>query len=247
MTPVGWQTVLTLARDCSLDEVAQTLAAGLAAPTSVLARVWLSEESADLRLAGSAGLPVGGGTYRRLDGAFSRIPRGHGKIGVTAETGVPFLVRQLRGDEPWLANPDWAARQGARAFMAYPMMAAGKVWGVLAVFDRATPTDSRLAELRDLAEYAGVRLDAVAHRATTTPPLVPLEDRPAADLPAPPTPAAPAIVTRAALRAYEKQTIEAALARTGGRVFGRDGAAALLAMKPTTLASRLKALGIRVR
>jgi transcriptional regulator with GAF, ATPase, and Fis domain len=42
----------------------------------------------------------------------------------------------------------------------------------------------------------------------------------------------------------EKQTIEAALARTSGRVFGPEGAAALLGMKPTTLASRIKALAI---
>jgi transcriptional regulator with GAF, ATPase, and Fis domain len=57
--------------------------------------------------------------------------------------------------------------------------------------------------------------------------------------------ATPAILTRSELRALETQTIAAALARTNGRVFGPRGAAALLGMKPTTLASRLKALGLR--
>src|SRR5262245_15949061 len=38
--------------------------------------------------------------------------------------------------------------------------------------------------------------------------------------------------------------LEAALAVCGGKVFGDGGAAKLLGMKPTTLASRLKALGI---
>ena len=36
----------------------------------------------------------------------------------------------------------------------------------------------------------------------------------------------------------------AALKATHGKVFGPGGAAELLGMKPTTLASRLKALGI---
>jgi len=34
------------------------------------------------------------------------------------------------------------------------------------------------------------------------------------------------------------------LARTGGQVYGDDGAAAILGMKPTTLQSRLKRMGI---
>ena len=38
---------------------------------------------------------------------------------------------------------------------------------------------------------------------------------------------------------------QAALERSGGKVFGPDGAARMLNMKPTTLASRIKALGIR--
>jgi transcriptional regulator with GAF, ATPase, and Fis domain len=50
--------------------------------------------------------------------------------------------------------------------------------------------------------------------------------------------------TRASLRRRERDALVAALARTGGKVFGEDGAAALLGMKPTTLASRLKALGV---
>jgi transcriptional regulator with GAF, ATPase, and Fis domain len=52
------------------------------------------------------------------------------------------------------------------------------------------------------------------------------------------------IETRASLRRRERDALVAALARTGGKIFGDDGAAALLGMKPTTLASRLKALGV---
>ncbi len=52
------------------------------------------------------------------------------------------------------------------------------------------------------------------------------------------------ILTRNELKARERQSIEAALQRTGGKIFGPQGSAALLGMKPTTLASRIKALGL---
>lgn len=45
-------------------------------------------------------------------------------------------------------------------------------------------------------------------------------------------------------RARDRAEIEAALAISGGRVFGPSGAAELLGVKPTTLASRIKAHGI---
>jgi transcriptional regulator with GAF, ATPase, and Fis domain len=53
------------------------------------------------------------------------------------------------------------------------------------------------------------------------------------------------LITRAELRRREQENIRAALTQSRGRVFGPDGAAKLLGMKPTTLASRIKALGLR--
>ena len=46
-------------------------------------------------------------------------------------------------------------------------------------------------------------------------------------------------------RTRDRANIEAALAACGGRVFGKDGAAALLGIKPTTLASRIKTMRAR--
>jgi PAS domain S-box-containing protein len=60
-------------------------------------------------------------------------------------------------------------------------------------------------------------------------------------------PANPALLTREALRRQERDNIAAALEQTGGKIFGADGAAALLGMKPTTLASRVTALKINRR
>jgi len=57
-------------------------------------------------------------------------------------------------------------------------------------------------------------------------------------------PGGSAPLTREELRRLERESIEAALARAGGKVFGPGGAAEILGMRPTTLASRLLALGI---
>jgi transcriptional regulator with GAF, ATPase, and Fis domain len=46
-------------------------------------------------------------------------------------------------------------------------------------------------------------------------------------------------------RRRERQNLEAALKHAGGRIYGPKGAAELLGLKPTTLQSRLRALGIR--
>jgi transcriptional regulator with GAF, ATPase, and Fis domain len=61
--------------------------------------------------------------------------------------------------------------------------------------------------------------------------------------PAPPPP----LLSRAAIEQHQREAITAALAQTGGRVAGAHGAAALLGMKPTTLYSRILALGLRRR
>lgn len=55
----------------------------------------------------------------------------------------------------------------------------------------------------------------------------------------------PKLITRDELKRHERESIMAALKQSGGKVFGPGGAAELLNMKPTTLASRIKALAIR--
>ncbi len=51
-------------------------------------------------------------------------------------------------------------------------------------------------------------------------------------------------LTQDPLRSQELESIIAALKQTGGKLFGLDGATKLLGMKPTTLASRIKSLGL---
>jgi transcriptional regulator with GAF, ATPase, and Fis domain len=52
------------------------------------------------------------------------------------------------------------------------------------------------------------------------------------------------VLTMAEMRELERANIERALAQSDGQVYGTRGAAALLGMKPTTLWSRLRSLGI---
>lgn len=53
------------------------------------------------------------------------------------------------------------------------------------------------------------------------------------------------IVTRDGWKRRERESIAGALKQSGGKVFGEGGAAELFNMKPTTLASRIKALSLR--
>ncbi|MCC7373438.1 MAG: sigma 54-interacting transcriptional regulator [Verrucomicrobiales bacterium] len=62
-----------------------------------------------------------------------------------------------------------------------------------------------------------------------------------------PTPASSVLMTRDELKRRERESIATALSHSAGRIFGKGGAAELLGMKPTTLASRIKALGLKRR
>jgi transcriptional regulator with GAF, ATPase, and Fis domain len=52
------------------------------------------------------------------------------------------------------------------------------------------------------------------------------------------------LLTRDELKRRQREAIAAGLKQTNGKIFGPDGSAALLGMKPTTLASRIAALGL---
>ena len=60
-----------------------------------------------------------------------------------------------------------------------------------------------------------------------------------------PTVAPATVMTQQQVRQQEIDNIMAALEKSKGKVFGAGGAAELLGMRPTTLASRLRALGVR--
>ncbi len=53
------------------------------------------------------------------------------------------------------------------------------------------------------------------------------------------------IVTEREMKQREHDNMIAALKRTGGKIYGKNGAAAMLGIKPTTLAARLKTMGYK--
>ncbi len=55
----------------------------------------------------------------------------------------------------------------------------------------------------------------------------------------------PTVIPEIEWRLREEENLRAALQLADGRIYGADGAAEILGVKPTTLASRLKALGLR--
>lgn len=59
--------------------------------------------------------------------------------------------------------------------------------------------------------------------------------------------ASPTIMTDAQLREMERNNMQAALKAADGKLFGKGGAAELLGLKPTTLASRFKRLDIKLK
>ena len=74
-----------------------------------------------------------------------------------------------------------------------------------------------------------------------------------ADMVAPPPPPPPSgangaespILTQMEWRQRERENTQAALAKSGWRIHGAGGAAELLGLKPTTLISRMKKLGLK--
>ena len=60
-----------------------------------------------------------------------------------------------------------------------------------------------------------------------------------------PTPEHDRVLTEKQMRELQKQNIVSALKKTGWRVSGKNGAAELLGVKPTTLADRIKSFGLR--
>jgi transcriptional regulator with GAF, ATPase, and Fis domain len=98
-------------------------------------------------------------------------------------------------------------------------------------------------ELRNVIERASIIARAGALR-FDLPPAPDIDDlsRPGA---APSAHAPGVILSAAEMKRQERENIAAALRRTEGRIYGRDGAARLLGLKPTTLLSRLVKLGLK--
>lgn len=97
-----------------------------------------------------------------------------------------------------------------------------------------------IRELQNMIERAVILSRGT--RVTLDLPIYPVENHDTDSMPAPET--GKTILTRQHLHEVERKNIMSALKACRGKIFGTDGAAEMLGMKPTTLASRIQRLGI---
>lgn len=242
-------------RDAALELLVDALVGSVRA---AVARVWtlgpgdlcdgcaMRSECADqtecLHLAKSAGVS------RRTDGAFRRFPLGAREVGQVTQTREPIVLND-QVERLGLAEPTWLMVHDVRAFAAVPLTFEGRCIGVAAVFARDLIDDEKLGALMALATLAtGIIAGAgnvhpvpVERVAEVAPP----HAAPAAAPDATPEPEAiRGVEFLRPFAATERDVLERVLEHTRGRVSGPRGAAALLSLKPTTLHSRMKKLGI---
>lgn len=234
--------------------------ASLLACDGVLARVWLAapgdicdscpmrpecrDRTTCLHLVASAGLTT------RLDGPFRRFPIGARLVGRIPVTHQAVIAREGLADLG-VADPAWLALHGVTAFAALPLDHGERCIGVTAVFSRGALPEAQvrlieaavklgaeaignigayrlLAVERNRLAAANARLRGGTAHVEPAPPYAGDEPR--------------AVPTLAEI---QREGILRALERTRWRVSGPNGAAALLGLRPTTLESKLKKLGIQ--
>jgi PAS domain S-box-containing protein len=168
--------MVAVARERALPEVLRAVVDGISGSHEVvLVRIWLiapgdicaacrfrsecPDQTRCLHLVASAGNPADPAiAYTSLNGRFRRFPMGVRKIGRVGETGEPMLLPNLRGDEEWIADPEWMKREGVRTFAAQPLVFRGEVLGVLAIFDAGVLGDAEFRWLRIFADHAAVSI-----------------------------------------------------------------------------------------
>lgn len=231
----------------ALEPSLSAMTAGcLAACDGMLARVWLvgrgdqcrtcpwRDECPDrrscLHLVASAGLT------QRLEGPFRRFPIGGRLVGQVVTTGEPLVARSDPASLG-VADAAWLSLHRVQAFAALPLAHGGRCLGVVAVFARGPLDDAALARLdatarlgaaalghaRAFRQLASERNQLAARNATLADAAG--DGRTFADI--------------------QRAAIERALQRTRGRISGPKGAAALLGVRPTTLESKMKRLGVK--
>jgi transcriptional regulator with GAF, ATPase, and Fis domain len=150
-------------------------------------------------------------------------------IALIAARIVHHLCRRMHRPPLALAAAELAALE------AHPW--PGNVRELQNVLERAvisTPHTATHLQLPPLPQRTSVRPVRPIRPAPTTAPT----DAPAGDT----TPGI--VLTDSELRRLQRENLVAALRAASGRVAGRGGAAELLGIKPSTLASRLRKLGI---
>jgi formate hydrogenlyase transcriptional activator len=168
---------VTVAGEHSVQGVLDNIVKGLASePGIALARIWLlmpgdlcdscfmrtecRDQTQCLHLVASAGTPNKSPNedWSFLQGHFRRMPLNARKTGVIGASGTPILIKDFAPKNEWIARPDWARREGIRAFAGHPLVFRGKTLGVLALFSRLPLDEHCFVWLRMFADQAAVAI-----------------------------------------------------------------------------------------
>ena len=148
---------LAASQDAALARI-WLLEPGDVCPTCPMAEV-CADRTACLHLAAGAGRTLSGvGSWSNVDGRFRRFPLGVYKVGRIAARAEAIEVADLQEDGAWLADPDWARREGIRGFAGQPLLHRGKVLGVLGVFLRSRLDGPRSTWFRMIADHAAAAI-----------------------------------------------------------------------------------------
>ena len=168
---------VSVAAEHGVQGVLNTIVRGLAAqPHVALARIWLvspgdicnscfmraecPDHTQCLHLTASAGNPANspGEDWTFLQGHFRRIPLHVRKVGEVGATENPILIKDFAPENPWIARPDWARREGIRSFAGHPLVFQRKILGVLALFSREPLSEQDSTWIGIFANQAAVAL-----------------------------------------------------------------------------------------
>jgi PAS domain S-box-containing protein len=145
---------LSLADNDSLNRALQECAEALVSSLdAALARVWtFNERERTLELQASAGL------YTHLDGVHGKVPLGQLKIGRIALHRKPHLTDAVIGD-PEVRDQEWARREGLVSFAGHPLIAGGRLVGVMALFARRVLSESVTEALASIADHIALGIE----------------------------------------------------------------------------------------
>jgi len=101
--------------------------------------------------------------WSRVEGEYTRIPLGVGKVGRVGSSGEPIVVKDFSGDPTVLVRYQWAAHQQIRGLNVQPIKFKDEMLGVIAVFTSIPTPDEAPVWLRIFAdEIAGAIVNARA-------------------------------------------------------------------------------------
>jgi PAS domain S-box-containing protein len=146
----------TLTRNAALRSMLQSCTEHLVDHLHVaFARIWTVDQPGKvLELQASAGM------YTHIDGPHGRVPVGKFKIGWIAEARVPHLTNHVTID-PRVGDREWAKREGLVSFAGYPLLAGGRMLGVVAMFAKRELGSQVLAELAPIADWIAQTVERI--------------------------------------------------------------------------------------